>query len=67
MAKHTFKCEFCGKESDFSRRAESGASAAGANPYAKEKRKYRCEHCARINEIERGGYDWRLIDQEAKA
>jgi len=63
----TFKCSFCSKESDYSRRAASPNDAATANPYAKETRKYRCVHCGRINEIENSGYDWAKIDREAKA
>ena len=62
MAEATFKCAFCGEESPFSRRAGEVDSDGSANPYARQTRKYRCEKCTRINDIEKPGYDWSKID-----
>jgi len=63
MAGVTFTCTFCGEESGFSRRAADTQIETTANPYAPQTRKYRCEKCMRINEIEKSGYDWSKIDR----
>jgi len=63
MATTTFKCQFCSSQSGFGRRAAAVQASDTANPYAKEKRKYRCEQCGRINDVELPGYDWGLIDR----
>ena len=65
MAKHVFNCAFCNEESGYSRRA-AAPEEESSNPYAKATRKYRCEHCSRINDLELPGYDWALIDRELK-
>lgn len=62
MAEETFKCAFCGEESGFSRRAGEAADPGSTNPYAAQTRKYRCEKCVRINDVEKSGYDWSKID-----
>ena len=64
MVEKTFECAFCGKASGFGRKAASAQAPKSANPYSKETRKYRCEECSRINEIERPAYDWSLIDRD---
>ena len=67
MAQITFPCQFCGKASGFGRRAAYVQAQTTANPYARETRKYRCELCARINDVERSGYDWTLVEWEARS
>jgi hypothetical protein len=67
MTESSFKCEFCGKQSGYARRAAQAPSEAAANPYAKQTRQYRCEDCGRINTVERSGYDWTVIDRQTLA
>lgn len=63
MVEKTFICAFCGKSSGFGRKAAGGQTSKTANPYSNETRKYRCEECSRINDVERPAYDWSLIDR----
>ena len=65
MAQFSFTCRFCGGESGFARRAAATQAEATPNPYANQVRKYRCELCSRINDVERSGYDWTRIEQAA--
>ena len=65
MAEFEFTCSYCGETSGFGRRAAQTQADGSANPYAKETRKYRCEACSRINDVERTAYDWTRIDRES--